>query len=401
MVRNTPARTFAAAALALGLAAGMPGAQAQDAAPAQAPKTFTIGAHMPLTGSLARSGQAFNEGMQVAAKMCNAITPKFQVKIDLIDDESTPAKAVSAVEKLSSDGAVAIIGGYGSNIIGPASDAADKLGKVYITAGAVSDELTRRGLKTFFRINNNAGYQKGIATLIGELKPEKVSIIASTKEAPALLAEGLEKDFAAKGIKVTVHKFDPAITDFKPVINKIKLQDKPDIIMMSAYENDYVGIIRAAKVLKPNIKLLVGTWSLATPKMYTEFPDLMNNVAGTSFLPFPVEMKTQEGKTFAELYKTTYNKEIEYLSTLSFVETMVLCEAIFRAAETGALEKGGLADEMRKTDRDSLLGRIQFDATGDNPNFALSMGQHRDGKIVLVSPATAANGAIVYPGVPW
>ncbi|MFG1429660.1 ABC transporter substrate-binding protein [Xanthobacter sp. V2C-8] len=400
MVRKIPAKTIASATLAFGLMAAITGAAAQDASKA-APKTFTIGAHMPLTGTLARSGQAFNEGMQVAVKMCNAVTPAYQVKIDLIDDESTPAKAVSAVEKLSADGAVAIIGGYGSNIIGPASDASDKLGKVYITAGAVSDELTKRGLKTFFRINNNAGYERGIATLIGDLKPEKVSIIASTKEAPALLAEGLEKDLAGLGIKVTVHKFDPAITDFKPIINKIKLQDKPDIIMMSGYENDYVGIIRAAKVLKPNVKLLVGTWSLATPKMYTEFPDLMNNVAGTSFLPFPVEVKSEEGGKFADIYKQTYNKDIEYLSTLSFVETMVLCDAIFRAAENGTLEKGGLADEMRKTDRESLLGRIQFDATGDNPNFSLSMGQHRDGKIVLVSPKSAANGEVVYPGVPW
>ncbi len=143
---------------------------------------------MPLTGSLARSGQAFNEGMQVAVRMCNATDPKLQVKVEVIDDESTPAKAVSAVEKLASSGAVAIIGGYGSNIVGPASDASDKLGKVYITAGAVSDELTQRGLKTFFRINNNAGYQRGIATLLTELKPQAVSIIASTKEAPTLLA---------------------------------------------------------------------------------------------------------------------------------------------------------------------------------------------------------------------
>ncbi|MEP9355728.1 ABC transporter substrate-binding protein [Xanthobacter autotrophicus] len=394
-------RTIVSAALAFGVtlagsAAGIASASAQDA-----PKTFTIGAHMPLTGSLARSGQAFTEGMQVAVKMCNAASPKVQVKVDLIDDESTPAKAVSAVEKLSSDGAVALIGGYGSNIIGPASDASDKLGKVYITAGAVSDELTRRGLKTFFRINNNAGYERGIATLIGDLKPAKVSIIASTKEAPALLAEGLEKDLAAKGIAVTVHKFDPAITDFKPIINKIKLQDKPDIIMMSAYENDYVGIIRAAKVLKPNVKLIVGAWSLATPKMYTEFPDLMNNLVGTSFLPFPVEVKDEEGRKFSEVYKQSYNKEIEYLSTLSFVETMALCEAIVRAAEAGTLDKGGLAAEMRKTDRNSLLGRIQFDETGDNPNFALSMGQHRDGKIVLVSPKSAATGEIAYPALPW
>lgn len=162
-----------------------------------------------------------------------------------------------------------------------------------------------------------------------------------------------------------------------------------------------VGIIRAAKVLKPNVKLMVGTWSLATPKMYTEFPDLMSNVVGTSFLPFPVEVKSEEGQTFAKLYKEMYKKDIEYLSTLSFVETMALCEGIFRAAEAGTLDKGGLPDEMRKTDRDSLLGRIQFDQTGDNPNFSLSMGQHRDGKIVLVSPKSAATGEIVYPGLPW
>lgn len=390
MVRSA----IASATLALALGVGLPAAQAQD-------KVVTIGAHMPLTGSLARSGQTFNEGMQVALRLCNAGSPKVQVKVDVIDDESTPAKAVSAVEKLASSGSVAIIGGYGSNIVGPASDASDKLGKVYITAGAVSDELTQRGLKTFFRINNNAGYQRGIATLLIDLKPQAVSIIASTKEAPTLLAEGLEKDLAAKGIKVTVHKFDPAITDFKPIINKIKLQDKPDIIMMSAYENDYVGIIRAAKVLKPQVKLMVGTWSLATPKMYTEFPDLMNNVVGTSFLPFPVEVKSEEGRKFAAAYQDMYKKEIEYLATLSFVETTLLCEAIQRAAEAGTLDKGGLADEMRKTDRDTMLGRVQFDQTGDNPNFALSMGQHREGKIVLVSPKAAATGDIAYPAVPW
>ena len=390
MVRSA----IASATLALALGVGLPAAQAQD-------KVVTIGAHMPLTGSLARSGQTFNEGMQVALRLCNAGSPKVQVKVDVIDDESTPAKAVSAVEKLASSDAVAIIGGYGSNIVGPASDASDKLGKVYITAGAVSDELTQRGLKTFFRINNNAGYQRGIATLLTDLKPQAVSIIASTKEAPTLLAEGLEKDLAAKGIKVTVHKFDPAITDFKPIINKIKLQDKPDIIMMSAYENDYVGIIRAAKVLKPQVKLMVGTWSLATPKMYTEFPDLMNNVVGTSFLPFPVEVKSEEGRKFAAAYQDMYKKEIEYLATLSFVETTLLCEAIQRAAEAGTLDKGGLADEMRKTDRETMLGRVQFDQTGDNPNFALSMGQHREGKIVLVSPKSAATGDIAYPALPW
>jgi branched-chain amino acid transport system substrate-binding protein len=376
------------------VAAGLLGSAAQA-------QEVTIGAHMPLTGSLARSGQAFTEGMNVALKMCNAANPKRPLKVSVIDDESTPAKAVSAVEKLAADGARAIIGGYGSNIIGPASEAADKLGAAYVTAGAVSDELTQRGLKAFFRINNNAGYQKGIGGLIVSLKPKAVSIVASTKEAPALLADGLEKDLKAAGVTVVTHKFDPAITDFKPVINKVKLQDKPDILMMSAYENDYVGILRAAKVLKPDVKLVVGAWSLATPKMYQEFPDLMNNVVGTSFLPFPVEVKDPEGQKFADTYKADYKKDIEYLSSLGFVETITLCEAVQRAAEAGKVDKDSVAAEMRKTDRQTILGRVQFDAIGENPNFALAMGQHRDGKIVLVYPKDAANGEVVYPSLPW
>lgn len=384
-------RAVSALALALGLLAASP-VSAQE---------VTIGAHMPLSGSLARSGQAFAEGMNVALKLCNAANPKHPLKVNVIDDESTPAKAVSAVEKLIADGAKAVIGGYGSNIIGPASEAADKLGSVYVTAGAVSDELTQRGLKAFFRINNNAGYQKGIGGLIVSLKPKAVSILASTKEAPALLADGLERDLKAAGVTVTVHKFDPAIADFKPLINKVKLQDKSEILMMSAYENDYVGILRAAKVLKPDVKLIVGAWSLATPKMYQEFPDLMNNVVGTSFLPFPVEVKDEDGKKFADAYKAAYGKEIEYLSSLGYVETLMLCEATQRAAEAGKIDKDNLAAEMRKTDRQTVLGRVQFDAVGENPNFALAMGQHRQGKIVLVYPAQSANGEVAYPGLPW
>ncbi len=89
--------------------------------------------------------------MRVAIQMFNARSGSYKIRLQVIDDESTPAKAVSAVEKLVSDGAVAVIGGYGSNIIGPASDASNRLNTTYITAGAVSDELTARGLKTFFR----------------------------------------------------------------------------------------------------------------------------------------------------------------------------------------------------------------------------------------------------------
>lgn len=362
---------------------------------------FIVGSHMPLTGAIARSGQGFHEGVQAAVEIFNKTNGKHTIKLSTIDDESAPAKAVSAVEKLAADKVSAIIGGYGSNIIGPASDAANRHNITYITAGGVNDDLTKRGYKTFFRINNTRGYELALETLLQEMKAKKVSIIYSTKEATTDLAKGMEHRLKAKGIDSVLHAFDPAITDFKPIVNKIKLQDRPDVILMSGYENDYVGIIRAAKVLKPNVKSMVGVWSLATAKMGKDFSDLMPGVIGTALLPFPVEYRTPEGKQFAEAYKSLFNKEVDYLAQFGYVKSMLLFEAIARAADKGTLKNGGLSEELRKTNRETLIGKVTFDANGDNPNFQHRMGQHQGGKISIVSPSYQATAPLQYPAVPW
>ena len=362
---------------------------------------FLVGAELPLTGALARVGAGMQEGVMVAAEVFNKSNGKHKIKIITVDDESAPAKALAAVEKLASQGVVAITGGYGSNNIAPASDAANKLNLVYITSGGVDDSLVTSGRKNFFRINNTAGYEKAVLGLISDVGAKSVSIIYSTKEATSDLALSIQKALAAKGIKAEAHSFDPAITDFKPIINKIKLQDKSELVLMSGYENDYVGILRAARVLKPGVKAMVGVWSLATPKMAAEFPDLMPNVFGTALLPFPATFETPDGKAFSETYKQLYKKEPDYLGQFGYVQSMLLFEAIARAADKGTVKKGGVAEEMRKTDRDTLIGHVQFSANGDNPNFVHRMGQHQDKKIVIVWPKASATGKIAYPAVPW
>ncbi len=362
---------------------------------------FIVGVEVPLSGSLARVGTGMSEGINVAADVFNRKNGKHKIKLITVDDESSPAKAVAAVEKLASQGVVAIDGGYGSSNIGPASDAANKAGLVYITSGGVDEALTQRGLKTFFRINNTAGYSKAMLGLLADMGAKSVSIVYLTKEATSDLARDIEKALTAKGVKVTMHAFDPAITDFKPIINKIKLQDKPDVIVMSGYENDYVGILRAAKVLKPDVKAVVGAWSLATSKMQDDFPDLMSDVYGTALLPFPAEFTTSDGKDFAETYKKLYGKEPDYLGQFGYVQSQLLFDAIVRAYDAGTLKSGGIAAELRKSNKDTLIGRVQFDDKGDNPNFSHRMGQHQGKQIAVVWPKDYANGKMIFPGVPW
>ena len=67
----------------------------------------------------------------------------------------------------------------------------------------------------------------------------------------------------------------------------------------------------------------------------------------------------------------------------------------------GTLKKDGVAEEMRKTDRDTLIGRVQFGANGDNLNFTHHMGQHQGDKVAIVWPKAAATNKMNYPAVPW
>jgi branched-chain amino acid transport system substrate-binding protein len=124
-------------------------------------------------------------------------------------------------------------------------------------------------------------------------------------------------------------------------------------------------------------------------------------VYGTAVLPYPVAFSTPDGKEFADTYRKLFNKEPDYLGQFGYVQSMLLFEAIARAADKGTLQKNGVAEEMRKTDRQTLIGRVQFGENGDNKNFTQRMGQHQGKQVVLVWPKDAATGKPLYPGVPW
>lgn len=364
---------------------------------------WRVGVELPLTGPLAQAGTEMSRGIQVAADIYNRRHPQDKITLVTVDDESNPAKAVAAVEQLASQHVVAIAGAANSNCAGPASEAASKAGLVYVTSGGTSDDMVSRGLKNFFRVSNTPGYTKGMVGLFNQLGVKSVAIVYSTKDATSDLATQLDAALKAKGVTTTLHPYDPSISDFKPLINKVKLQDKPDAMAMLGYENDYVGILRAARVLKPDLKAIAAPWAFASPKMAQSFPDLVPNVYGATVLASPADYRSADQRDFSETYQRLFNGASNYRSQTSFVYAQLLFDAIAGAQKAGTLDKGGLADTLRATRRDdTFLGKVSFDARGDNPNYVAHMGQFaRDGKLALVWPADYATAKPVYPGVPW
>ena len=127
----------------------------------------------------------------------------------------------------------------------------------------------------------------------------------------------------------------------------------------------------------------------------------MQNLYGTAVLPYPVTFTTDEGRKLDAVYKETYQREIDYQAVMGYIAASTLFDAIGRAAEKGAPTRDAVIDELRKTDRASIVGRIRFNEAGDNPGFALGIAQHQGGKIVIVSPKERATGVAAFPGVPW
>ncbi len=359
---------------------------------------FVVGSNLPLTGPQARWWQEVAEGFKLATEAFNRGSAKHKIKLIVTDDEGNPAKASAAAEKMISDGAVALYGGFPTPAVVGAANVATKAGLVYMSSGYGG---TKADFKNFFQINAISGYQKAIAGTMLDMGAKSVSLIHNTKEGSAYVATAVAKALTDKGVKVTMHPYDSAIADFKPIINKIKLQDRPELISMVGYESEYIGMLRAAKVLKPEVKAIVCAYGVATPKMMADFPAELQNVYGTTMLSYPAEFATKDGKEFAEAFKKTFNKDPDYLAQFGYVSGQVLFEAIARAANAGTIAKGGIAAEMRKTDRETITGRVTFDETGFNPHFVLRMGQIQGNKIPLIWPKEAATGKMNFPGLPW
>lgn len=369
--------------------------------PVSSAEDYTVGVHLPLTGAFARAGQAYREGIMVAERLHN-LDSQTKVKLDIVDDESTATKAITAVEKFASSGDAAIIGGYASSIIGPASEVSDRYGVTYMTAGAVSEELTKKGLKTFFRINNNGGYARAVNGILDDLKPTKVAIFVNTRsDAPSLLAKSVGDHLKLQNIEFVEYPFDASTTNFQPLINRMRLRDKPDVILMVVYENDYIGILRAAKLIKPDVKAMVGTWSIATIKMQEDFPDLMDKVIGCAQISFPASFNDEEGKKFEKAYKEINGKDVDYQAVYGYVQAKLVFDAIDRLVKKGSFDRKLLADEMRAEEVDSLIGKVKFDETGENIHFSLRMAQHQGKELPIVAPSDVATKPIILPARPW
>jgi branched-chain amino acid transport system substrate-binding protein len=372
---------------------------------AWAAPAIKLGAHAPQSGSLAKHGIEQIKGIRLAAEDFEKRT-KIKVNLVVYDDESNPQKAVSAVEKLAGmDKVNAIVGGYGSNLVGPASEASERYDTPYLTTGAVDTKLTAKKFKNFFRLNNMPGYALAQAGAIKELfAAKKVGVVYSSLAATTEIA-GAVKDLLQKGgIEVPVfEKFEKGTTNYKPILLKIK-DAGCDVLLVEGYFEDYVGTIKDAKILNLPVKAYMGAWGIGTPEFVRELGNMSEFIYGTSIWEkgtAPQKAKKEEAEIVAG-YRGRYQEDPSYIAMLGYLSGKYMLEAIVKGGGTaGAYSPEKTRNALRALDTIGPLGRVAFDEKGDPRFFTAVLFQTQQGEQVVVYPQDRAKGSFRYPAVPW
>lgn len=337
--------------------------------------TVKIGVFEPASGDNGAGGKQETLGIQYA----NSITPtvniggtEYKVQLEIVDNESSNDKAVSAASELISKGVSVVLGSYGSGVSIAASDTFASAGVPAIGVTCTNPQVTA-GNDHYFRICFLDPFQGSVHAYLA-----KSAFNAKKAYALAKLGDdysvGLCNYFieAAKklGIEVVYETFPDGTSDFAAYVANAK-NCGADVVFAPTSIEAAALIIEQANTQGLSIPLLASdTWDsnviLASAKgtnigiYVTTFfvegsddPQVVDFVNGfRNYINTNATAKTNNGG----------DDEIAAVSAMGFDAYYTALEAIKNA---GSVKADAVKAALPKTSYKGVSGNIAFDATGD------------------------------------
>ena len=243
---------------------------AMGIAPAARADDLVIGAIGSMTGVAASFDRAVVEGIQAYIKVWNGQGgfKGRKVKLELLDDESNAATAVTVYRKLVEDKSVdVIIAASPSQTLLAIKAIADDY-KVPTIGSATVVQLAVPPAKYFFR--SLPGTDAYMLTLINWVKAHgwtKLAILNPSSAAGQSEAELLKKDAAAAGVQiVAAEKYNDTDTNFTAQLVNIR-NAKPDFFYCGIIGGPSVTIFKQVKQLRLTMPIALHS-SAFNPNFY-------------------------------------------------------------------------------------------------------------------------------------
>jgi branched-chain amino acid transport system substrate-binding protein len=325
------------------------------------PKPVKIGLLHPVSGALAYNGGQSRLGAQWAIDEINAaggIKSMGGTKLEAVlgDSQSRPEVGVGEVERMQQEGVSAYVGCFSSAIALPATQAAAKYNTPFMIDVGVSDTLVNRGLKNIFRLapGNGKCVDDAFAGLAEVNKaagsPAKTAVLVhEDSEFGTSTAKLLSAKLTAIGIEVkeTLKHATPT-RDFSNLVLRIK-SIKPDIVIMSNYQNEYVLMARTMYQQKVD---LAGVFTVLgggfNYKFVKEMPDVAQYTMDFNHWYNPRNPKAMEMRKRVEAKGELFTFEVycSYNAVKCYADAVERAKTADKQAVIAALEASTWSDHF-------------------------------------------------------
>jgi branched-chain amino acid transport system substrate-binding protein len=407
-----------------------------------AEKEIKIGVLYPLSGAAATIGRDLQRAAELtAAELVNKKNPDVDIlmakwggipglggaKLKLIfaDHRGEPDRGADLAKRLIlDDKVVGLMGAYHSSVTKTVSATAERYGIPMINDSSTSPELTRRGLKWFWRTTPHDEYfTKDLFELLKGLTEGKVKGAKTIpKEQIKNLAYACENTEWGASVGKTIEAFakEYGFNIVKGILYDAKSPDltaeaqaliaaKPDCMLFASYLSDSILMIRTLKGMKASPRFFWGQdagFEMADfPK--TLGPDTNGILTRTVFIAKLAKVKKVAGQV-NELYKKKYGDDLTGATGRSVVGVQTWAYVLDRAKSTDPKAIQKACNEINIPGDELVMpwDGVRFDATGQNVLGKGLIGQYQltgEGKIDLeiIYPFNLASASFIYPFPGW
>lgn len=345
--------------------------------------TIKIGVITPITGSSAKMGQDMNNAIKMAVDQINkkgGVLGK-QISVDYEDGACDPQTSTAAANKLVSENVVAIVGGYCSGAVLPASGVVHQAGIPWVLTAADSQDIPKEGYNDIFLLNGTTVAQAKTAAdyMTQTLHAKRIAIINDMSAYSVDLATRTKKDVEQDGGQVIAFDgVNPQSSDFTSELTKLKSL-KPDVTYWTGYYAAGGLLLKQFKQLGVPGAFGVGDGS--------NDPTLVKiagaqNAQGYFTTTTPTPQFLSSAKNWSAAYQAEFNTAPGPYSAVSYDGMRLLANAISRAKSTNpaAITKALAATVNFQT----FAGPISFksDGTPAKSNYVVLVYQNGNYKVV-------------------
>ncbi len=392
--------------------------------PLHAAEEVRIGVVYPLSGASAASGAAALAAVEAARDVVNGAhygnlplarnaglegLGNAKVRLVVADHGGEPARGRREVERLiREEGVVALLGAYHSSVTAAASAAAERHGIPFLTGESSAPNLTRRGLRWFFRTGPHDGhYSKVMFDFLAdfaERRGETPGAVAIVHEDSAFGIESarVQAELAkSKNIAVAAKLAYRAETETLLAQLATVMGSGAEVLLPTAYSEDALLMMRTLDELgfEPDI-VLAQNGGFMDPVVLDALGPLAEGIISRA--PFALDM-AERIPLIAEVdthyRRRSGGKPIHDPPIRSFVGALVLMMAIERAGETTpAALRRALRETFIPGDKVAMPWRhVRFDPSGQNDGVSAILVQYQGGRYHTVYPFEMATREVVFP----